>query len=482
MRTAAAGIAHWVKPMGEAMSITSTLRSLLAVLAALACFGCSNGATVLQAQKLGKDETLVTSADLRTITRTEVAENSDFGRVKPTAVTCAEPSPDVAKAVAESFQLDSEVAAEVSGQGGGSLALAMARERAEAIAQMTERLATIQLLRDGMYRACEAYANGALSKTEYAVILSRYDDTMVTLLLGELVAGNFGRPLVRLGSAASARLGEAEQGAGSAQGVAKAAEDQIAAKQAELAELDQDVSEKEKALQAAPEASKPRLESELAALRVRRDVAFEEIGRLKLLNAMASSAAAGGGAMAASFERGGASLAFRDTKVAATLEQMQKNYLHDINSDAVETACLSVLSETPEAARPVLVAHCVDNVLPGLHEARSRLLDGLIARSAAWSDIKAIENAVKRASAVEKALEARAGREAETAVTRRDLLVKSVQRMLRDAGFKVGPVDGVIGPKTVSAIKDFEIRHPETPRFDDDPWAFAIGVRKIIGE
>jgi hypothetical protein len=58
---------------------------------------------------------------------------------------------------------------------------------------MTERTQTIQLLRDSLYRACEAYANGALSDTTYALLLSRYDDTMVTMLSSELVAGAFGR-------------------------------------------------------------------------------------------------------------------------------------------------------------------------------------------------------------------------------------------------------------------------------------------------
>ena len=162
------------------------------------------GENPIQWQSFSDDSVLATKAEYRTVTRTSVAAQSDFGRIKPSAIICAEPSPDVAKAVSESFELDSKIAADIAGQGSGSLALAMAQQRAEAIAQMTERIATVQLLRDGMYRACEAYANGALSKTEYAVILSRYDDTMVTLLMGELAAGAFGRPLAVLGSAAGA--------------------------------------------------------------------------------------------------------------------------------------------------------------------------------------------------------------------------------------------------------------------------------------
>ncbi len=444
------------------MSINRIPRALVTLGMALAVFGCSNGSTVLQTQKLGKDESLVTSADVRTITRTDISKSSEFGRVMPSSVVCAEPSPDVAKAVSESFQLDSKVAAEVAGKGGGSLALAMARERAEAIAQMTERLATIQLLRDGMYRACEAYANGALSKTEYAVILSRYDDTMVTLLLGELAAGSFGRPLARLGSGAAARLGEAGEDAEAAE---KAADEKIAAKRGEVAGLDQQIAGKQSELAAADDASEGQLKKDLTDLRSRRATAAAEVAELKLQKALASNAAAGGSAIATSFETGATALAMSASKVADTLEQMQKNYLHDINSDAVETACLSVLSETPKGSRPELVGHCIRDVFPRLQEARSRLLQGLIARAEARSRTAADQR-----------------REAVTAGPGKDLLIKSVQKMLKEAGYKVGPVDGVYGPQTVAAIRDFEEEHPDAPKYRDDPLGFAIGVRKITGQ
>src|SRR5204862_6868923 len=98
--------------------------------------------------------------------------------------------------------------------------------RAESLAQLTNRLATIQLLRDGLYRACEAYANGAVSEITYAIMLSRFDKLMVTLLTGELVAGNFGQSLAVLGTGSS---GGAGAGAGKvAEDAAKAAESQHA--------------------------------------------------------------------------------------------------------------------------------------------------------------------------------------------------------------------------------------------------------------
>ena len=65
----------------------------------------------------------------------------------------------------------------------------------EGITQL-ERLAVIQLLRDKMYRACEAYANGAIDRASYVLMLARIDKTMITLLSQEMVAGAFkGRKL-----------------------------------------------------------------------------------------------------------------------------------------------------------------------------------------------------------------------------------------------------------------------------------------------
>ena len=70
--------------------------------------------------------------------------------------------------------------------------------------QLGERLATVQLLRDGLYRACEAFANGAISDATYAMIVSKIDDTMVTMLASEVAGGAFGRPLMSTGAASSA--------------------------------------------------------------------------------------------------------------------------------------------------------------------------------------------------------------------------------------------------------------------------------------
>ena len=52
---------------------------------------------------------------------------------------------------------------------------------------LSARNSTIQLLRDGFYRACEAYAGGALSGPEYGAIVGQYQHVMLALLSIELL-------------------------------------------------------------------------------------------------------------------------------------------------------------------------------------------------------------------------------------------------------------------------------------------------------
>lgn len=82
------------------------------------------------------------------------------------------------------------------------------RSIVSSVAQLGERLAVIQLFRDRMYRACEAYANGAIGKVAYTLMLARNDKTMASLLSSEMAAGAFGRSLASLGGNAGTGGGD----------------------------------------------------------------------------------------------------------------------------------------------------------------------------------------------------------------------------------------------------------------------------------
>lgn len=190
-----------IRKEGAKMFRKATQVTAAAVLA-LVVAGCSsNWKSIFRTADLDSGTSLITDAKQRVVIN--VPASGDIGQNKPQRIVCAEPSPDVAQAVSDAISAALEV--EVAGKGGG--AFSFGRSTAEAVAQLGERLGTIQLLRDGFYRACEAYANGAINATTYSMIVSRIDDTMVTLLMSEMAAGAFGRAGAAIGTAATGGAG-----------------------------------------------------------------------------------------------------------------------------------------------------------------------------------------------------------------------------------------------------------------------------------
>ena len=121
--------------------------------------------------------------------------------VKPSRIVCAEPSPDVTQGISQA--LTSALTAAVDGTGAVDANFGYAS--AASIAQLGERLATIQLLRDELADLCRSYANGAIATTNYTIRLAQLDEKMVTLLMAEMASGAFGRDLAAIGGAASNR-------------------------------------------------------------------------------------------------------------------------------------------------------------------------------------------------------------------------------------------------------------------------------------
>jgi len=98
-------------------------------------------------------------------------------------LVCAEPSPDALSVVSSSFG----AAASASGLGESEGAASVAAAIRQAARELGQRNATIQLLRDGLYRQCEAYLNGLITKKEYEALSNRYIDGMVVLLAIERI-------------------------------------------------------------------------------------------------------------------------------------------------------------------------------------------------------------------------------------------------------------------------------------------------------
>ena len=121
-------------------------------------------------------------------------------------IVCAEPSPDAVTALAAS--LGGSLAGKLPRLGGGQvltpeLQLAYQQSLAEQVAYIGVRNSTIQLLRDGLYRACEAYMNGAVGDFGYSLILANYGRLMVALLASEGITRPPFTPATVLGSQAT---------------------------------------------------------------------------------------------------------------------------------------------------------------------------------------------------------------------------------------------------------------------------------------
>ena len=108
-------------------------------------------------------------------------------------IICAEPSPDALTAIANS--IDTELRTESFGSdgAGAQTAARFAGALSETAQTIGNRTQVVQLLRDGLYRACEAYANGALDDFGYALILGQMDAFMLQLLSVDVLGKARGR-------------------------------------------------------------------------------------------------------------------------------------------------------------------------------------------------------------------------------------------------------------------------------------------------
>lgn len=294
-------------------------------------------------------------AHLRSVSRTsDLAMSADYRMVykrdrADRKVFCAEPSPDIGRIVSAASNASVTGSAKGLARVQPELALAFAASRAEGLAQLGQRLATIQLLRDSTFRACEAYANEAISASTYAMIVSRYDDVMVTLLLGEMAA-NTARP------ASSALLTGAASTNGLSQTTSEAAV-KLAIARAEKAtsNLDAAVSERGKLKTDAAEAEKTSKQQAVVA-------AQKEFDEASSLLKVALSAV-GGTMVSTSPAVAEGQPPAAATVVAQQLATMQKVYLNDFNLDAVTVGCLSALSQldwpSPTAAGTATVSNKV---------------------------------------------------------------------------------------------------------------------------
>lgn len=329
-----------------------------------------------------QDDVLMTTATVRGVYTTTVKDTDEFNRIEPKRVRCTEPSPDVATAVSKSFGVGLTAAGkEPKSSIEAQLAASVASSNAQAVAQLGERLATIQLLRDGLYRACEAYANGAITPTTYTLIVSRIDDLMVTLLSTEIAGGAFGRDLAALGGSTTAAASATQAVGAASQKAVQLTKDvndastEVATKERELAELqaqkptttDLEANPDAQAEFDAKDKAKTAERDAAEAKRKEKHAALEKaVAELSVAQATYASSSA-----AANFKAGGGIDRAPSVEIAEQIAAIQKSYLADFNLDAIMAACVTELSQTirqAENGESMLVKHC-ETLIPGVEDA-----------------------------------------------------------------------------------------------------------------
>lgn len=113
-------------------------------------------------------------------------------------VVCAEPSPDALAAIAASTGVSfSDL----------TRAFSATNSVSEAAGNIGLRTQTIQTMRDGYYRVCEAYMNG-LDQEQYAMMLRRFQTNTIALLAIEQLTGTVTGPDLALSSTAGVPISE----------------------------------------------------------------------------------------------------------------------------------------------------------------------------------------------------------------------------------------------------------------------------------
>ncbi len=169
-------------------------KALTALFVVLSISGCANFNSVYRDFKTNEGTGALIDIKQRAI----IVGKNDSTPAK--VIVCAEPSPDALSAYA------AELAAKADLPNGVSAQFSSAFQESASFTGL--RTQSIQLLRDSLYRICEAYMNGAINQGQYGLLVRRYQKYTVALLAIEQLTGAIKAPPVTIntnGSAEAAR-------------------------------------------------------------------------------------------------------------------------------------------------------------------------------------------------------------------------------------------------------------------------------------
>jgi hypothetical protein len=157
---------------GQKISKSFLLMAVVLAVTTLPLLGCADH--IFRSFNIDHAESLSVDARQRVVLVTHKG-----GKTRDRTIVCTEPQPDIVKAGATAGRAVASVPPADPSKG---TQVAVTSAAGEATALIALRSQTIQLLRDGLYRACEAYMNGAIDQHQYNIVLLNIDKLMITLL------------------------------------------------------------------------------------------------------------------------------------------------------------------------------------------------------------------------------------------------------------------------------------------------------------
>jgi hypothetical protein len=166
-------------------AISTVMAPGMAALAMTPLTGCAN--YIFRTFDIDRGENLSVDARQRVVLVTH-----NGGKTHDRTVVCTEPSPDVLAAQAVSGSANGAATLPSAAEGAtgqSSFSGSIAGASSEAAASIAMRSQTIQLLRDGLFRACEAYMKGAIDQQQYNIVLFDMDRQIITALGLDAIGG-----------------------------------------------------------------------------------------------------------------------------------------------------------------------------------------------------------------------------------------------------------------------------------------------------
>lgn len=157
-------------------------RYLLPLIVVIGLSGCGNWNTLYRQPSFSQSpaDSVITDINARLLlaipnTESRKETTSRIFRNKPSTIVCAEPSPDALTTYAANATVGKNVAEKISINGSAAYN--------SAGLYVGNRTQTIQLIRDQMYRLCEAYANGIIDSGTYEMMIVRSQRYTIALAL-----------------------------------------------------------------------------------------------------------------------------------------------------------------------------------------------------------------------------------------------------------------------------------------------------------